>query len=170
MEEQINEYRKNEKIKRYFYEKYRKLIEIDPIKLKIKRIQSFARRYILYDVINIDKEGIDNIPGIYRYRIKINKDYYINKIIEQMRGDNYDEIMNIIEKINENISIMIDIRVNGEYQNMMILIKDQIIELPEEDKIKIIELYKKINETSIYGIRFKQMINASKILCNTYNI
>lgn len=186
----LDQYRKEMSFKNHMRKKYSKLLEIDKIKLKVARIQSFFRRKVLFDVVNMCKEDIDTIPGIYRYRFYIPKlddldlinQLYDSQLRELVSIEDID-IRNIrrmeIESERSNIfscmlqtatyvPVIVDVRIYGMNVFMPVYIDGREYNIPDNHKKQITTLYNKLNEESTFGIRFRQMLSASKAIRTAY--
>lgn len=69
----------------YFLEKYKDFLH--PKRLAAIKIQRFIRKHILKPVINISEEQLNNIPGVYRLRLKLTEKNRI-KPTNQTNEDN----------------------------------------------------------------------------------
>jgi len=161
-----------------------------------KIIQRFARKYILYNVMNIDNYQIDEIPGVYRYRTKIMNcidtieiDLMIDqqlkdvetikdpdiKAVEKLKLEDFRQSMiGEIKKLNQtagilDIPIMVDLRIYGDESSMKVNVNGTLYDIPqlEQDRIKL--TYRKVNENEVEGHRFHQMLNWSKQMVKIYN-
>jgi hypothetical protein len=186
----LEQYRREMAFKNYMRLKYAKLIEFDKTKRTVGRIQSFIKKKVLYDVVNMCKEDIDLIPGIYRFRFHMPKlddldlinqmyDTQLNELVSihdiQIRNvrkmeieDERNSILSCMLQTATYVPVIVDIRIYGMDTSIPININGHMYSIPDVHREKITSLYNKLNEESTFGIRFRQMLSASKAIRTAY--
>jgi hypothetical protein len=186
----LEQYRREMSFKNYMRLKYAKLLEFDKTKRSVYRIQSFVKKKVLFDVVNMCKEDIDLIPGIYRFRFHIPQLDDLD-LINQMYDAQLNELVSIhdteirnirrmeIEDERNNIlscmlhtaiyvPVVVDIRIYGMDTYIPVNINGRLYSIPDAHREKITFLHNKLNEESTFGIRFRQMLSASKAIRTAY--
>lgn len=172
--------------------KYSNLLILDKITRSIYRIQAFAKKYVLYEPVNIAKDEVEKIPGLYRFRTKVydtTNEYIIedtyksyedeakktisdNTILE-IRLKELSEEKNkllIVSKINiKKIPIVLNIELFGIDPFAPIMIGDDVYFLSGSERKRIFELYDIFVQSESSRERYKQMLQWSKVLCEMYN-
>ena len=171
--EQKIKYEKKMLMKRIF-DKYSVLLELNREKLAACRIVRFIKKFYFKENIKDDK-----VPGIYKIRMNMTE---LNSFPLEIQKDNYkdylttDQVMNkiIIDTISESFKfvcvVVLDLRLYGLYPEMEIFIpgKGLVLYLSESQILKIKQTWNKIDPETSTGIRFNQMIGASKSLATLY--
>ena len=62
-----------------FQQKYKDLLEFDPIQRSAYRITGFVKRHMFQIPVNITEDQLESIPGTYRYRVLLDKNNLKNK-------------------------------------------------------------------------------------------
>ena len=147
---QLNDYRKKKQIE---YEKkikmdnirikYSKLIILDKKTCAAFKITNFVKKYFIHEHLNMNID-IDDIPGIFRYHLKI----CLNDIY---------------------IWILIDLRIHGQIApNYPIYIDNIEYILSVKEQEDVIDRWNRVNPNCTNGLRFQQYIDYSKTLANHY--
>lgn len=173
--------------------KYKDILEFDPIKRSNYRIVNFLKKHFFIKPINTSQIDIDDIPSFFRYRC------YVYDIESEIRAieDLYESRLNIIDEDDEELfkeslkesllneknkfitdllnsstviklPILIDLQIYGTDPKTPIYFNDKMYYLNESTRKKISIAFEKINPSSLRGEKFKQMIEHSKALCETY--
>lgn len=182
-----------------YKEKYGKLIILNKIERSVCRIQSFIRRYILFNVVNMSDDEIKLIEPIYRYRMMYSVDKYnqygvclkdLQMIYESQKHDVIGLYKNtksktVLEHMNTQLEILefdyfeqvrefkktpkyIPIMINICEYNKPINIDGVEYYLDEFDCEILKKKFENLSESSTFGVRFRQMLLASKILSDAY--
>ena len=82
----VYDYRNKHKILYRLRTKYKDAFEFDRYKRSIYIIQQFAKKYVLFNVVNMSKEEISKINGINRFRCIVYDipEYFISKFLDTM--------------------------------------------------------------------------------------
>lgn len=192
---ELQEYRKKQNLLFNLKKKYSVLLELNKNKRYEWILTNFAKKRILFSVCNMSNEEIKEIPSIYRYRCYLyepnqvelfNLNCLFESQMEIIKNENDRELKEILletlietrkKQMNEllkapqtqKIPIMLDLRIYGNDPTLPIIFEEKIYELDELTKVNIKLTYDKVNESTHTGQRFRQMINHSKILRNSYN-
>lgn len=130
-----------------FIEKYKWLLH--PKLIAIRRIQRFLRNRFFIHPINLTKDQLDDIPGIYRLRIKFNKENItdikhneddLEKALRESLIIHIEEYKNI-----QTDYICLDLRIYGQDPTLPIYIADIPYYLTQIQINKIKRLWNKIN-------------------------
>lgn len=173
----------------YLKDKYSKLIVLDYIQRSAARIQSFVKRYVFKTTyINNEK-----IPGIFRKRMPITElnllDSETQKLIDETSpidmfndDDMNADIRDILkESLKDSIKkttnypiigyVMVDMRLYGNIPELQFYIQElnQQCTFTHDQQSYLKHLWNKINPETIDGLRFNQMIDASKELVLLFN-
>ena len=153
-EEQQKRYEKHIRMEN-IKEKYKDKIVLNKTNLAIERIGYFIRKYYLRPILN----NIDDIGGIYRYRIDITEANYF-KGNAQINKDT-DTVL---------YSLGIDLRVYGLYPDMEIYVdqNEHTLYLTDEQKDKISIRWINVNPDTNSGVRFRQILDATKVMTELY--
>jgi hypothetical protein len=206
--EGLTEYRERQKI--LFYQKkqeeekktrlaniqnkYKDILEFDPIKRSNCRIVNFLKKHFFIKPKNISQLDIDEIPPLFRYRC------YVYDIISELEtideiyqmqlkniNDDDDEIFkdtikeSLLDEKNKMLThlfasqtttkypVLIDLRIYGSDTSTPIYFNDNMYYLDEITRKKISKIYNKVNPSTLIGEKFNQMIEHSKALCATFH-
>jgi len=185
--DQLASYRAEQKLK---YEKkqqsdkvreeLKSLFEFDPIKRSSSRIVKTAKRY--FEKRKPVNESVLNlIPGKYRYRIGLTE---LNTFPCEVQQDLFENVTNgydycmkdaLIQSFKDSYPILhwvvLDLREYGPCSEMAIYLTeyDNTFFLTEDQSKKIANIWNCINPDTSSGIRFQQMLDASKSLALIYN-
>lgn len=180
---QLSLYREEQRLRyekklreKYLYDKYKKLIELDPIKRAASIIVNAVRKRLLHTPINSDI--LETIPGKFRLRLHMTElntfplDVQKNIFNNAIKDSDIPQI--IIESLKESYKplywIVIDLRTYGPYPELEIYTPDQILYLTEDQISKVKEVWNRVNPESSNGIRFQQMLDSSKSLSILYDL
>uniref|UniRef100_A0A6C0EBF8 Uncharacterized protein n=1 Tax=viral metagenome TaxID=1070528 RepID=A0A6C0EBF8_9ZZZZ len=178
------------KRKEYIYNKYKNLIILEEEKRSAYRIQSFFKKHITYEVMNLTPEEIEDIKGVNRYRMRIpmvNLEE-INELYSHMENEAREtysdlDIVNVeLFKIRqeketnlssmlltaEKIPVLVDLSIYGVNPYIPICFEDKTITLTDQDMMKIKGVYEKTNPETLTGKKFIEMIEWSKAIRDAY--
>lgn len=158
---------------KYLAEKYRSLIELDPIRRAVARIVGGVRRRLLREPINASGDGV-GIPGLFRLRLRMTelnvlplgvqrqviRDLGVGPADADWIQDSYPEVG----------WVLLDLRVYGPCPEMGVYVEGLGQEVfPSDRQIKRIrDVWAKIDPESNNGIRFRQMLDSSRALGEIY--
>jgi hypothetical protein len=162
--DQISLYRRQQKFKKYLYDKYKDLIEFDSTKRSASRIVNAVSKHILHSPIN--DSILPSVPGLFRIRLPVTE---LNMLPLEIQKDIPKHISNAYPI---RYWIALDLRIYGPCPEMGIYITDidQMFYLSREQIDKISRVWAKINPESTAGIRFQQMVDSSRTLAAIYKL
>lgn len=187
-------YRKKQEFLFNLRKKYSNLLELDKNKRTEWRLTNFAKRRIVFQVLNLGDDEIKNINPLYRYRCYLyepddieltNINLIYDEYMESIKHETDEGIKKImIESLAETrkvqmssllrskktlkIPVMLDLLVYGKDPDIPIIFGDKIYQLDEITKEHIKQSFERVNPMSIRGERFIQMLNHSKVLRDSY--
>lgn len=166
--------------------KYKDLLEFDPIKRSASRIVNCAKRYFK-NRKPINENSLDIIPGIFRIRFPVTE---LNTLSNDIQKDLFNSLTNeqdhlmkeaLIQSFKNTYPVLywvvLDLREYGtkfshsKDENVPIYLPELDIELylmPDQIQ-KVIDVWNQLNPDFPAGIRFQQMVEASKSLSFIYN-
>jgi hypothetical protein len=190
----ITVYRQKQAFRHYLSTKYSKLLEFNKKTRSEWILTNFARKKILFNVCNMSESEINEIEGIYRFRCYIIEfdeielfelNEFFNTQMESIHFEPDEEIKNILlkslmderivqmhnlgkSKKSLRIPIMLDLRLYGQNPDIPFYFGDKVYELDGFTKANIARSFGLVNPTSVTGERYKQMLNESKIIRDSY--
>jgi hypothetical protein len=178
----------------YLKNKYAQLIELDPIRCAVGRIVKFVKKYLLIAPINIDSAKISEISGIFRFRCYVydidcelssiqetfssqieaisccDEDYDVKQIMKESLAIDKNILMQQLLESNSMIKypVMLDLQIYGIDPNAYVFFNDNKYIIDDFTRIKMINIYNRVNPYTLTGEKFIQMLNHSKALCLSF--
>ena len=175
--------------------KYSKLLEFDKTTRTEWRLTNFAKKKVLFTVCNLSDSEIKEIDGLFRYRcylcelddtevatlnsifeahmeaIKYEKDDAIRSVLLDSLMETRKQQMRELLQSSTTLKfpVMLDLRIYGPDPSIPVMFNDKLYELDEITKENIKASFERINPATLKGERFKQMLNHSKILRDSYD-
>ena len=176
-----------------FLTKYNSKIELNPIKLAAGRIVYCVRKRMLDNgkIVNLTNSEIKDIPGMFRYRIKVNNqniyteldknmlitlelsadyeaggDMELKKIMLSSLIESYKN--SSIPKDIQNKYIMIDLSMYGLDPSMPITLDGVKYYLSQEQRTKILNKWRRVNPESEAGKKFQLSLQCAKAMSEAY--
>lgn len=166
--------------------KYKDLLVLDKKDRSAHQICNFVKRYVHREPINMEPSQIQEIPGIFRYRINIannsdenNLPGAFDAIDSFTAAEDDDPILKQILReslmdfqrtttTKENLWVLLDLRIYGPNPYLPIHVFDNEIFLTVVQINKILSVWASIDPETTDGLRFQQYINYTKSLAKSY--
>lgn len=166
--------------------KYKDLLVLNKKDRSAYRICNFVKRYVHREPINMEQVQIQEIPGIFRYRVNVANNSDENNlpgtfcaIDSLIIAEDDDPILKQILRESlmdfqrttapkENLWILLDLRIYGPNPYLPVHVFDNEIFLTVPQINKILSIWASIDPGTTDGLRFQQYINYTKALAKSY--